>query len=125
ALAREVELLVALPKFKMTEEFKLGTDLAKLGMQDAFLPGVADFTGMEANVSRQKLFISAVVHKAFVEVDEKGTEAAAATGVVMTRAAMPAPRPRAVFRADHPFVFLLRDRQTGSILFLGRLTNPA
>ncbi len=69
------------------------------------------------------LVISAVVHKAFVEVEEKGTEAAAATGVVMARASL-ALAPPTVFRADHPFLFLIRDNGNGSILFLGRLVSP-
>ncbi len=118
---RPHQVEVSLPKFKTTCEFQLEKTLAEMGMDLPF-SGTADFSGITSN---ERLFLSAVVHKAFVEVDEKGTEAAAATGVVMTRAAMPAPRPRAVFRADHPFIFLLRDRQTGSILFLGRLTNPS
>lgn len=77
ALARSELVRVALPKFKMTEAFRLERELESLGMKDAFLSGIADFTGMETNAGSQKsLFISAVVHKAFVEVDEKGTEAA-------------------------------------------------
>ena len=81
--------------------------------------GPADFSGMNG---RGDLLISSVVHKAFVEVDEKGTEAAAVTAVVMTRAMVAAP-PK-VFRAEHPFLFLIRDLRTGSILFLGRLIRP-
>jgi serpin B len=75
----------------------------------------------------RKLFISAVIHKAYIDVDEKGTEAAAATAVVMAATAM-APRfqppPPPVFRADHPFVFLIRDNRSGGILFMGRVTDP-
>jgi len=71
--------------------------------------------------TREKLFISAVVHKAFVDVNEKGTEAAAATGVAAGTLSLPPP---AMFRADHPFLFLIRDNVTGSILFMGRLANP-
>ena len=70
------------------------------------------------------LFISAVIHKAFVDVNEEGTEAAAATGVVIMGRGLAIPRKPADFRADHPFVFLIRDNRTGSILFLGRLMNP-
>jgi serpin B len=70
------------------------------------------------------LFISAVVHKAFVDVNEEGTEAAAATGVVMRMNAVMMPRPTPIFRADHPFIFLIRDTRSGSILFLGRLVDP-
>ena len=110
---------VFLPKFKVTAQFSLAKNLAQMGMQDAFTPA-ADFSGMDG---ARDLFISGVVHKAFVDVNEEGTEAAAATGAVMVGSAM---RPQAVptFRADHPFVFLIRDSHSGSILFLGRLVDP-
>jgi serpin B len=110
---------VSLPKFKLTGEFKLNQVLSDLGMPSAF-ESSADFSGMTGT---RDLAISAVVHKAFVAVEEKGTEAAAATAVVMGRAVMHVPPPT-VFRADHPFVFLIRDVRTGSILFLGRLVRP-
>jgi serpin B len=91
-------------------------------MTDAFIYGQADFSGMNG---RKDLFIGDVIHKAFVEVNEEGTEAAAATAVVMMPgAALLNPRPIPVFRADHPFLFLIRDNRNGSILFLGRVTNP-
>jgi serpin B len=89
-------------------------------MPVAFEQGKADFSGITGS---RDFAISAVVHKAYVEVEEKGTEAAAATGVVMRRAAM-MPLPPVVFRADHPFLFLIRDTLTGSILFMGRLVKP-
>jgi len=112
---------VFLPKFKMTWGTKeLSPILKTLGMADAFVFGKADFSGMDGG---KTLFISKVFHKAFVDVNEEGTEAAAATAVVMTKGA--APRMPRVFRADHPFLFLIRDRQTGSILFMGRVVNPA
>lgn len=116
------QVQVFLPKFKATSEFSLGRTLAEMGMPDAFIYGKADFSGMDG---ARDLYISKVVHKAYVDVDEEGTEAAAATGVVMTRAlAMPDEQPIPVFRADHPFLFLIRDNQTGSILFLGRVMDP-
>jgi len=115
---RRVE--ISLPQFKLTAECELKNALSTLGMPAAFDAGQADFSGMTGS---RDLVISAVVHKAFVEVEEKGTEAAAATGVVMRRAAA-APAPPAIFRADHPFLFLIRDNQSGSILFLGRLVRP-
>jgi serpin B len=116
---REQDVNVALPKFKVTAEFKLNDELAKLGMPLAFTMGRADFSGM--NGDREKLFISAVVHKAFVDVNEQGTEAAAATGVVIkTQSARIVP----TFRADHPFLFVIRDNRSHGILFLGRLVNP-
>jgi serpin B len=109
---RDVE--VSFPRFTITSYFRLEDVLKALGMVNAFGPG-ADFSGMfEARGPR----IDAVLHKAFVEVNEEGTEAAAATGVLMTVSAVPR------FRADHPFLFLIRDRRTGSMLFLGRVLNP-
>ncbi len=106
------------PKFQMTQSFNLNDILRSLGMKEAFTRS-ADFSNMEPC---RELYISDVVHKAFVEVDEKGTEAAAATAVVMELAAMPMNVP--VFKADHPFIFIIRDRSTNSILFIGRLTDP-
>ncbi|MCX7009448.1 MAG: serpin family protein, partial [Kiritimatiellaeota bacterium] len=111
---------VFLPKFKMTAKFELSRIMATLGMKDAFT-GNADFSGMDG---QRDLAISAILHKAFVDVNEEGTEAAAATAVVMKAMAMLEPEPPAVLRADHPFLFLIRERSTGSILFLGRIADP-
>jgi serpin B len=108
----------ALPKFKVTAEIMLKPVLQKLGMALAFDRERADFSGM---ATRERLFISQVIHKAFVDVNEAGTEAAASTAVVMERLSAPPP---ATFRADRPFVYLLRDNRTGAILFLGRVTDP-
>ncbi len=107
-----------LPQFKLTEEFQLNSVLAEMGMPSAFDPGKADFSGMNG---QRDLFISAVIHKAFVDVNEEGTEAAAATAVGADPTSTPEPT---VFRADHPFVFMIRENRTGSILFMGRVTNP-
>ena len=105
------------PKFQMTSEFSLSQQLQALGMKKAF--GEADFSGMDGT---KRLYISAVLHKAFVEVNEEGTEAAAATAVVIS---FKSARRYPSFRADHPFLFLIRDKATGSILFLGRYAKPA
>ena len=114
----EKEVRVYLPKFKITwGTFELNEPLMDLGIKDAFSPAQADFTGM-AEV--RELYISLVLHKAFVEVNEEGTEAAAAAAVVMSKEIAR----RRVFRADHPFLFLIRDNTTGSILFLGRVIDP-
>lgn len=119
ALVDAANLQVAMPRFKMTETFSLGGELAKMGMQEAFHSGRADFSGMNND---EKLFISAVAHKAFVDVNETGTEAAAATGVVeVNRSKSRGPIP---FRVDQPFLFLLRHNSTGSILFIGRVSDP-
>ena len=91
-------------------------------MTSAFDPEQADFSGM---ATVEELFISAVLHEAFVAVDETGTEAAAATAVVIgVRSAAPSVEPPKVFAADHPFLFLIRHRESGAILFLGRVVNP-
>jgi serpin B len=110
---------IFLPKFTVESSFNLGKTLAAMGMSDAFTPFVADFSGIDGG---RDLYVSFVVHKAWGQVNEAGTEAAAATviGVVGTAVFFPP-----VFRADHPFLFLIRDTQTGSVLFLGRLTNPS
>ena len=113
------EIKVYLPKFKITSGFSLGKTLYDMGMTDAFIPYKADFSGMNGS---KELFISKVIHKAFVDVNEEGTEAAAATAVVMLKAV--APKQPIVFRADHPFVFLIRDNHSGSVLFLGRMVDP-
>ncbi len=112
------DVRVFLPKFKMTSQFKLKDTLKSMGMIDAFDMNRADFSGMDGK--KQWLYIGAVIHKAFIDVNEEGSEAAAATAVVMkVRSAARSDPP--VFRADHPFVFLIRDNASGSILFLGRM----
>jgi len=117
-LLRQREVRVFLPKFKMTAKFELSRAMAALGMKDAFSAD-ADFSGMDG---QHDLFISSILHKAFVDVNEEGTEAAAATAVIMRAMAMMEPPP--TFRADHPFLFLIREKSTGSILFLGRVADP-
>jgi serpin B len=112
---------VELPRFRLEEKFQLADVLKSLGMSRSFDSDSADFSGM---TGKRELAISKVIHKAFVAVDEVGTEAAAATAVVMARAAAVFPAQPVTFRADHPFLFLIRDRKTGAILFLGRVNNP-
>lgn len=111
---------LALPKFKFESEFGLADQLKALGMPDAFDPDKADFSGMS---DRNDLYISAVLHKAFVAVDEKGTEAAAATAVIV--GVTSAPMFDVTLIIDRPFIFLIRDIPTGQILFVGRVLNPA
>ena len=108
---------LAIPRFKMTSEFMLNKTLATMGMPTAFTYS-ADFSGINGKTD---LYISAVVHKAFVEVNEEGTEAAAATAVVITTECVKMP---VHFRADHPFLFLIRDTATGTVLFMGRVSDP-
>ena len=120
---RKREVQVFLPRFKLTSQFSLSTVLAAMGMALAFDPNRADFAGM--STEEPGLSISAVLHKAFVDVNEEGTEAAAATAVVMKARAVMLPREPAIFRADHPFLFLIVDQRSKGILFLGRVVNPA
>lgn len=113
---------VFLPKFKLDSSFELQDVLSTMGMPIAFEQSQADFTGIEAS---GEIYLSAVIHKVFIDVNEQGTEAAAATAVVGDGS--PAPRDSDqpnVFRADHPFVYLIRDQETGSVLFIGRVSNP-
>jgi serpin B len=111
---------LTLPKFTFTSDFLLNDPLKALGMVDAFTFGLADFSGMDGS---QNLYIGAVIHKAFVDVNEAGTEAAAATAVIMDFGTSIPPDPIAV-TVDRPFIFLIRDLQTGAILFVGRVMNP-
>jgi len=92
-----------------------------MGMPTAF-NNQADFSAIDG---QRDLVISDVVHKAFVDVSEEGTEAAAATGIAVRATAMRAPEPLVIFRADHPFVFMIRDTRSGTVLFIGRLANPS
>jgi serpin B len=117
-LARE-QLQLTMPKFEFESEFSLGGTLSAMGMPIAF-SDLADFSGMTGTPD---LYISDVVHESFVTVDEVGTEAAAATGVIMDVKMAPA-EPRRV-AIDRPFIFLIRDIATGSVLFLGRVMKPA
>lgn len=112
---------VHLPRLTMTSTHELRSPLSVLGMIDAFSPTKADFSGM---TGRRGLFISQGIHKAFVQVDEKGTEAAAATAIFKDLALAPPRPPCPVFRADHPFLFLIRHTQSNCILFMGRVTRP-
>ena len=116
----ERKVQVTLPKFRAEAEFSLCGTLSAMGMRTAFTDG-ADFSGIS---SHGKLKISDVVHKAFVDVTEAGTEAAAVTGTHVTMIAARPPEEPIVFRADHPFLFLIRDTGSGAILFVGRLTIP-
>lgn len=110
---------VTIPKFRAESAFSLKETLSRMGMAAAF-GSSADFSGIDG---RRDLFLSEVVHKAFVEVSEEGTEAAAATGGIVSLLAA-RPQQDTIFRADHPFVFFIRDTASGVILFEGRLLNP-
>ena len=116
---RKRKIIVYLPRFNIISQFNLAQTLKSMGLIDAFKPQMADFSGIDGT---RNLHISAVVHKAFVDVNEEGTEAAAATGAVVSVTSLPESQP--VFRADHPFIFLIRENKFGSLLFIGRLVDP-
>jgi serpin B len=120
-LVQRDKVIVALPKFKSTQQFELGATLGAMGMAQAF-SGSADFSGM---TGKRDFAISEVIHKAYIDVNEEGTEAAAATAVGFRALAMRGPVEQPpVFRADHPFIFLIRDNRSSSILFMGRMADP-
>ncbi len=112
-------LELGLPKFNFSANFDLADQLTSLGMSDAFNPDRADFSGM---TGKKDLYIDKILHKAFVAVDEKGTEAAAATGVIMKLTSIMLPN--ASLTIDRPFLFVIRDLPSGQILFIGRVLDP-
>ncbi len=119
AAGKRREVQVYLPKFVVHDRLALNDTLKALGLRDAFVPQAADFSRMDGT---RELFIQAVVHKAMVDVNERGTEAAAATGISVGVTSLGPPP--AVFRADRPFLFGIVDRQTGVLLFVGRFSRP-
>ncbi|MCX6010617.1 MAG: serpin family protein [Chloroflexi bacterium] len=118
---QNAQVTLTMPQFEFDSEFSLKDTLAGMGMRDAFSPDDADFSGMTGN---PELFISDVIHKAFVAVDEAGTEAAAATAVIVGTTSAPV-EPLVEVTIDRPFIFLIRDIETGAILFVGRVLNPS
>ena len=116
---KKTEVELYLPQFKIDwGTFSLKKVFIDLGMSDAFEPGKADFSGINGTGG---LWLSDVFHKAFVEVNEEGTEAAAATGGTIALSA----HETIIFCADHPFIFIIKDNHSGSILFMGRIMNPS
>ncbi|KAM9228567.1 heterochromatin-associated protein MENT-like [Leptosomus discolor] len=113
----KAEVDLYLPKLKLEENYDLKSTLGSMGIQNAFDSVQADFTGMSV---KKELFLSEVIHKAFVEVNEEGTEAAAATGILVLRSKAPT----TTFKADHPFLFFIRHNKSQTILFFGRLCSP-
>ena len=115
---RKRRVNIYIPKFKFETKYFMIYTLSNLGMPTAFTDS-ADFSGMTGT---NELKIDKVIHQAFIEVNEEGTEAAAATGVGIMTTSMPPPTP--IFKADHPFIFLIHQKDTGNILFMGRVNNP-
>ncbi len=118
---QQEKVKVSLPKFTLETKYFLSKTLREMGMTEAFQSGEADFTGISPT---DELYIDAVIHQAFVEVAEYGTEAAAATAVVVVAKSAPAKERPRIFNADHPFIFMIREKTTGHILFMGRVMHP-
>jgi serpin B len=112
----EIDISVQIPKFKFETKYDLKDILQNMGINDAF-SGKADFSGMDGT---KNLFIGKALHNAFIEVNEEGTEAAAATAIIVDLLATPN-----FFRADHPFIFLIQHKETGTILFIGKVMDPS
>ncbi|KFQ88639.1 Serpin B10 [Phoenicopterus ruber ruber] len=117
-LMEKMKMEVYLPRFTLEEKYDLKSTLSRMGIQDAFIEGQADFTGMSEN---GELFLSQVFHKCYLEVNEEGTEAAAASSAALASRSLGA---TLIFVADHPFLFFIRHNKTKSILFLGRFSSP-
>lgn len=113
------EVFVSLPKFTLEMKLNLKKELSEMGMPEAFSKE-ADFSGM---TGKKNLFVDEVIHKAFIEVSESGTEAAAATAAIMSLKAALRDEPMR-FNADHPFLYLIRDHESGAIIFMGRMVRP-
>ena len=116
---KKQEMMIGLPKFKLETTLPLKNNLMKLGLTRMFTRGKADFSGITGD---KELYVSYAVQKAFIEVDEEGTEAAAATAVVIQGRS--GKRNQKKFIADHPFIFFIRDKKSGMLLFQGRVLNP-
>lgn len=112
------EVHVHLPRFKLEESYDLKSSLSALGLLDVFDHGKADLSGMSA---LRDLYVSKIIHKSFIDVNEEGTEAAAATAAIMMVMCLPVEEH---FNADHPFLFFIRHNPTKNILFLGKLASP-
>ena len=126
-LVRGAEVNLTMPKFEFRTQADLNDSLRALGIETAFDPRNADFSrmvdyGSSPTAANERLYVSDVIHEAYIAVDEEGTEAAAATAVVMRTAS--APLEIVDLRIDRPFIFALRDVETGALLFLGRVTDP-
>ncbi len=123
-MLEERKIPIFIPKFTFETKYMMVPALESMGIHAAFVPNsgndpnAADLSGMDGT---KNLYISSIIHQAFVQVDEEGTEAAAATAVVVGATSA---GPMNEFRADHPFIFIIQERSTGSILFLGRVTDP-
>jgi serpin B len=118
------ELVLSMPKLKFEAQFSLGKTLEDMGMLNAFKPDKADFSGMAKETEQDKLYISEVIHKAVIEVEETGTKAAAASGVIAYTSEIKEKLPE-IMLINKPFLFFIRDIESGIVLFIGRVMNPS
>ena len=118
---QESEVVVSMPKFKMKTHYDLGEPLSNMGITDVFKDEISDLWGI-ADTRPNIIFVSKAVQDAFVDVNEEGTEAAAVTTIILTMESAPPPPIR--FTADHPFVFIIHDDESGTILFMGKVADP-
>lgn len=121
SMLKEEKVDVYFPRFKTESTFSLKNTLQALGMKAAFVLGQADFSGIS---TIEDGFIGEVLHKTYINVDEEGTEAAAVTAILWCGLSMMPEKEKIVFKADHPFIYIIRDKVTKNILFCGRLMNP-
>lgn len=118
ANSSQSDVILTFPKFKLTDELPARQALSALGIRDLFVSGAADLSGIDG---ARNLYVSDVRHKVFMDVNEKGTEAAAATGVVFGNTSVPVTVPVVV---DRPFLFVIRDRATKALVFVGSIVEP-
>ncbi|MDO5114500.1 MAG: serpin family protein [Synergistaceae bacterium] len=122
ASMEEKKVKILLPKFRQEDDYDLASTLSKMGMASAFVPGEADFSAI---TGFNDFYISNIVHKTFIDVAEEGTEAAAATAVIMMRTSLPFEDPELItFRADRPFLYMIKDNSSEAIIFIGRCLKP-
>ena len=119
---KNIKVDISLPRFKLSHSLALSDSLQQMGMEDMFSDAKADFSGIAGK--RGDLYVSSVFQKVFVEVNEEGSEAAAATAAIVSLTKC-VPPPNQMFNVDHPFLFIIRDKLTGMILFQGRVVDPS
>jgi serpin B len=121
SMMRPTKVYIYMPKFTLETSYSLTDYLKRMGMNLPFTWPGADFSRMDGT---EMLYINKVLHKAYIDVYEEGTEATAATGIFVSIGAIKVRIKPIIFRADHPFIFIIQEKETGNILFMGRVNNP-